>query len=157
MHDSADMIDLSGAYFEILLLNQGGYCCSQILVKLALKKLGRENPDLVRAMAPLCHGIGYSGGTCGVLTGAVCALSLSLGSGEHQDPALPSRMVDLVGWFTARATDSFGGIRCHDILAASPDKRACAALMVEALEKISEMTASAAAAEELQQPGTQTL
>jgi len=26
-----------------------GYCCSQILILLALEGMGRENPDLVRA------------------------------------------------------------------------------------------------------------
>ena len=129
-------INLDGPYLDILLLGKEGYCCSQIMVKLVLKGLGRDNPDLVRAMAALCHGIGYSGGTCGVLTGAACALSLSLGTQEFADPALPSRLSELVDWFSARATGSYGGTRCDEILAASPGKRACSALMVATLEKV---------------------
>jgi hypothetical protein len=129
-------IHLDGPYLDILLLNKEGYCCSQIMVKLVLKSLGRDNADLVRAMAALCHGIGYSGGTCGVLTGGACALSLSLGTQEFADQALPSRLSELVDWFTTMATDCYGGIRCDQILAASPGKRACSALMVATLEKV---------------------
>ena len=87
--DLAGEIQLSDLFFEILTLNQGGYCCSQIIMKLALRELGQENPELVRAMAGLCFGAGSPEGACGVLTGAACALSLSLGTAELPDPRLP--------------------------------------------------------------------
>jgi len=136
-------ISLDGPYLEILLLNKSGYCCSQIMVKLVLKSLGRDNADLVRSMAGLCHGVGYSGGTCGVLTGGACALSLALGTEEFADQALPSRLSELVRWFSALATDGYGGIRCDQIMAASPGKRACSALMVATLEQVLALASSA--------------
>ena len=140
-------ISLDGPYLDILQLNKSGYCCSQIMVKLVLKSLGQENPDLVRSMAGLCHGVGYSGGTCGVLTGGACALSLSLGKLEFADQALPSRLSELVQWFTDLATDCYGGIRCDQIMALSPGKRACSALMVATLEKVLAMSSHATSAE----------
>ena len=133
------------AYLDVLRLSQGGYCCSQILVKLALQDLGCENPDLVRATAALCYGTGYADGACGVLTGAGCALSLCAGNDAAQElphAGLPGMLGELVKWFTAKAENSYGGTRCADILRASPDKRACAVLLVQTRDKIQSILAA---------------
>lgn len=60
----------------IFTLSQKGFCCSQILALLILGAQGRENPDLVRSLAGLCHGIGQSGDACGILTGAVASFPI---------------------------------------------------------------------------------
>ncbi|MDD2736900.1 MAG: C-GCAxxG-C-C family protein [Desulfuromonadaceae bacterium] len=143
--NNAHIIQLDGPYLDILSLRQSGLCCSQIIVKLALNSLGRENPDLVRAMAALCFGGGNPDGTCGVLTGAACALSLSLGNDperERQDPLLALLLDELYGWFSVTLKDrhSCSGNSCADILAVSPDKRACTLLMIAALDKLHTMT-----------------
>ena len=145
----ANTIQLDGPYLDILSLRQNGLCCSQILVKLVLRDLGRENPDLVRSMAALCFG-GYTGGTCGILTGAACALSLYLRSNpdrEQQDPLLPSLLVELSDWFAIQTERTYGGIRCEEILSASPDKRACTLLLISTLEKLQSMMATTGGAE----------
>jgi putative redox-active protein with C_GCAxxG_C_C motif len=137
-------IQLNGPYLDILSLRQSGLCCSQIMVKLVLRDLGRDNPDLVRAMAPLCFG-SYTGGVCGVLTGAACALSLYLGTNpdrEQQDPLLPLLLCELSDWFTVETERSYGGSRCAEILTASPDKRVCILLMISTLEKLQSMMAT---------------
>jgi len=143
-------IRFDGPYLDILSLQQNGLCCSQIVVKLLLRDLGRENPDLVRAMAALCFGSGYSGGICGVLTGAACALSLCLeGSSDQElpDPMLPLLLGELSDWFAIQAERSYGGSRCAEILAASPDKRACTLLLISTLEKLQSMLATTGSAE----------
>jgi len=143
-------IQLDGPYLDILFLKQSGYCCSQIVVKLVLRDLGRDNPDLVRSMAALCFGAGSSGGTCGVLTGAACALSLCLETfpdRDRQAPELPLLLGELVDWFTVRAKSAYGGSTCNEILSASPDKRACADLMTATLEKLQSMLATMGGAE----------
>ncbi len=151
---SSDMertIEFDGPYLDILVLKNRGYCCSQIVAKLVLRKLGQENPDLVRSMAALCYGTGYSGGTCGVLTGGACALSLSLAADparEQADDRLPSLLSDFVEWFTSQATGSYGGTKCDDILAASPDKRACSDLIAATLKKIHGLMESPGPADE---------
>lgn len=153
MNDTqAHIIQLDGPYLDILSLRQSGLCCSQIIVKLALRSLGRENPELVRAMAALCFGGGTPDGVCGVLTGAACALSLTLASHperEQQDPLLGLLLDELSGWFsvTLKETHSCSSNRCTDILAVSPDKRACTLLMIATLEKLHAMTATVTGAE----------
>lgn len=143
-------IKLDGPYLDVLALRQDGLCCSQILVKLLLRDLGRENPDLVRAMAALCFGGGNTGGSCGVLTGAACALSLCLEGTtdkERADPMLTMLLGELTDWFMIQAERSYGGSRCEEILSASPDRRACTLLLISTLEKLQSMLASTGSAE----------
>lgn len=149
MNDEQLTIQLDGPYLDILSLKQRGLCCSQILVKLTLQDLGRENPDLVRAMAALCFG-SHTGGVCGVLTGAACALSLCLESEldrEQQHQEIPLLLAELSEWFTLKAERAYGGIRCDEILAASPDKRGCTLLLIATLEKLRSIMATTASSE----------
>lgn len=142
--NKAQPIQLDGPYLEILSLKQSGLCCSQIIVKLVLRDLGKDNPDLVRSMAALCYG-SHAGGTCGVLTGAACALSLCLDNNsdrERQDHLLPLLLGKLSDWFTINTSKTYGGILCEDILTASPDKRACTLLLISTLEKLRSMLAA---------------
>lgn len=44
--------------FELYRLGTEGYCCSQIMLKLALDVEELENDDLIRVMNGLCNGIG---------------------------------------------------------------------------------------------------
>jgi len=138
-------IQLNDLVFEILTLKQGGYCCSQIIMKLALRQLGQENPELVRAMAGLCLGAGSPEGDCGILTGAASALSLSLGTAELTDPRLPSLLSELADWFTARAQGAYGGTSCAAILETSPNMRACMDLMAATTEKLRALLAGSGA------------
>jgi len=129
-------IQLNELFFEIMSLKQEGYCCSQIVMKLALRALDRENPDLVRAMAGLCYGGGSPEGTCGVLTAANCALALGFGDTELPPDNLESQLSDLTKWFKEKAEADYGGTRCGEILEASPNKRACGQLLAATVERL---------------------
>ena len=52
---------------EILDLKLKGYCCSQMIMEMGLRRLEKENEDLVSAMAGLCDGM-WSGRVCGILS-----------------------------------------------------------------------------------------
>lgn len=39
---------------DILRLAGQGYCCTQIVLQLALELQGRENPGLIRAVSAMC-------------------------------------------------------------------------------------------------------
>ena len=135
---SGTVITLDGRLLEVMLLHRKGYCCSQIMAFLMLRDRGTTDPDLVRAMGGLCDGIGGSGDLCGTLAGGACLLSLCAGKGsddEVADNRLPLMYSELTDWFRRR-TGSFGGIRCDDILAGSPDKRACIGLITETYEQV---------------------
>ena len=61
-------------------LKSQGFVCSQIIVMMGLDLLGKENPDLVKAMHSLAGGIGYTGDVCGTLTAGACLLACSRAS-----------------------------------------------------------------------------
>lgn len=106
-------------FFKMIEMTQQGFYCSQILIKLGLEKQGKENEDLVRAMAGLAGGLGFTGKTCGTLTGGVCLLALFAGKGtpeEREDPRLNLMINELVQWFEEEFGSLYGGIDCRNIL-----------------------------------------
>ncbi len=124
--------------FKLLELNGKGYCCSQIMLMLALDMQGRSNPDLVRTMSGLCHGIGFSGNVCGVLTGGICLISYYAGKGadtEINKPGYATMLTDLVAWFNHEIGDRYGGTTCSAIMNGCPDKTACKDIMITTFNK----------------------
>jgi hypothetical protein len=104
---------------DILRLASAGYCCSQIVVQLALELQGVENSGLVRAMAGLCHGFPVPDGTCGAVTGAACLLAYYAGKGRVEDEEndrLPLMLSELSDWFKEYSAGRFSGINCSDIV-----------------------------------------
>lgn len=122
----------------ILALYDKGYCCSQVLALLILGVQGKENPDLVRSLSGLCHGIGRSGDACGILTGACCVLSYLVNQEAGDSRTLPGAELvieEFVDWFNEASTQQWGSIRCTDILGeekpGGPDKSHCRALLAQ--------------------------
>lgn len=126
---------------RIMELAGKGYCCSQILVLFALEDMGRENPDLVRAAAGLCSGMGDCSGPCGVYTGAALLLGLYAGKGlDMEEPidAFPVMLEALQAWFFD-AVSGYGGTTCIDILGGEcsrPDPVRCGGLVVAAYDQV---------------------
>lgn len=125
-------------------LAQQGFYCSQILVMLGLEALGKQDPDLVRCMAALAGGLGFSGDTCGALSGGACLLALYAGRGtpeETEDPRLNLMIEELVEWFTQKFGEQYGGIRCEVILADDPANRSrrCPSLVLGTFEKAKDL------------------
>ncbi len=120
---------------EIMPLAAKNYCCSQILMLLALQAQGVENWELVRAASGVCHGMGASGQTCGYSPAAAFA-GLYVGRGREEE--LPNDRADLivteyVDWFTERVTPEYGGITCQAILGdGKPDVTRCGGLLADA-------------------------
>lgn len=119
-------------------LSKQGYCCSQILALLILGAQGKENPDLVRSLGGLCHGIGQGGDACGILTGGCCVISYILGPDEEGGIAMEkAKMVleEYVDWFHAICLERWGSIHCSIIIdeenPAGPNKRHCHSLLAE--------------------------
>ncbi|MDR1360296.1 MAG: C-GCAxxG-C-C family protein [Deltaproteobacteria bacterium] len=93
-----------------------GYGCAQILLACALRLMGRENPDLVRAMSGLTQGGG--GELCGALSGGFCLLGLYCGRGKDAEQADADQALlleSLSAWFRDQpfARD---GLSCEAIL-----------------------------------------
>jgi hypothetical protein len=108
---------------DILRLKNQGFCCSQIMVHMALDIQGKENPGLLRAMNGLCKGFLSTSGTCGVLTGAACILALYAGKGRADEEANEKLPLML---------SRFGGSKCADIVDNfQPDMTVCGGLIAE--------------------------
>lgn len=106
-------------FADLISLGRQGFHCSQILILKGLENMGKNNPELVRAMDALGGGVGFSGELCGALTGGACLLGLYAGKSEAdqpEDPQLDFMVQDLVRWFQAEYGQQFGGIRCVELL-----------------------------------------
>jgi C_GCAxxG_C_C family probable redox protein len=100
-------------------LKQQGFFCSQILMLMGLELQGKENPDLIRAANGLAGGLGFTGETCGALTGGACLLGLYAGKGRPQDEenlTLNPMVDELVTWFKDGYGQDYGSIRCEEII-----------------------------------------
>lgn len=131
-------------YERMLELKQQGFYCSQILLLLGMELQGKENPDLVRAVHALAGGIGFSGETCGALTGGACLLGLYAGKGapeDEDDPRLIFMAEELVRWFKDGYGVEYGGIRCDEILAEGGKTmgRRCPAIVQGTFQKVKEL------------------
>ena len=104
----------------ILELGSKGYSCAQIVVTGGLRLLGRDNPDLVRAMAGLGQGVGCSGEICGALSGGVCLIAMHTAKGMDSEDTLPEcqpLMNGLVEWFREEQCQG-GPLTCDALLGA---------------------------------------
>ena len=123
-------------------LNGAGYCCAQIIIILCLDNLQQENHGLVRAAQGLCMGMGDCAGTCGILSGGLCALGLYAGKGTDTEAAednYPLLVDTFREWFKERTTAEFGGIKCKDILdgeCGAPRADRCGVLLGEAYAQL---------------------
>jgi hypothetical protein len=132
-------LQLNSRYLDVMLLHKEGYCCSQIMAILALRRQDQDNPDLVRAMRGLCHGIIYNHETCGVLLAGDCLISLYAGRGSDEElehKRLPLMLIEMAEWFKSRTGGTFEGMKCEEILARRPDQHICLDLITEADEKV---------------------
>ena len=129
---------MSDTLSDILPLAGQGYCCSQILVKLALDAQGIEDPITLRAVSGLCNGLGKSGACCGILTGGCCVLGLYVGKGSDTEMAEDKAdllYAEFVEWFRSRVVPDYGDVTCDAILKGGPpDVTLCGNLLGDTWE-----------------------
>jgi C_GCAxxG_C_C family probable redox protein len=130
--------------FRIVELAGQGFFCSQILLQMGLDALGRENPELIKAIGGLPGGLGFCGKNCGALTGGACLISLYAGKGtaeETPDMRLNEMISKLVNWFDETYGSVYGGINCSDIIENNPAnmKERCPQMVLATYEKVKEI------------------
>jgi C_GCAxxG_C_C family probable redox protein len=82
------------------------------------KKIGEENPGLIRSMAPMGGGIASTGGPCGAVVGGIALLGSLLGRDEPEnkdDPLMWKTSVILYKRFEKEVAQEYGGVNCFDI------------------------------------------
>ena len=135
---------MDNLFLQTMKLYAKGFCCSQIIVMMAMEAEGKKNPDLVRSLGGLCFGVNWSGEVCGALSGGACLISLYSGKGsegETQDNRCTTMIGDLVEWFTLAAHEEYGGTRCHEILEKYPDRSMCGLIVSETYKKCMDILA----------------
>lgn len=106
---------MDDAGFQMFKLTSAGYCCSQIMLRMALDAEEKENGDLLRAVNGLCMGVGRTQKTCGVLSGGIAVLGLYAGKGT--DTEYPKQgFSDMVDEYTDWFENEFGSTQCQDII-----------------------------------------
>jgi hypothetical protein len=135
-------MDKESAQKEMMGLARDGYRCSQIMLALGLRRLGKENPDVIRTMEGLIVGVGHSGKICGALTGGACLIALNAGKGgsdEVEHPQLWPTTQEFVEWFDLEVGENRGIVDCDAILkragAAAPSPEICGPVVLKAYEK----------------------
>lgn len=106
------MDDLTLRLFQ---LSSAGYCCAQMMYKLALEDEGTQNDDLVKAAQGLCRGVADTQHTCGVVSGGIGVLGLYSAKGSDQESAKEDfkQMVDeYYTWFETE----FNSTQCLDLI-----------------------------------------
>jgi C_GCAxxG_C_C family probable redox protein len=109
------MLIMNDMAFKLFKLSSSGFCCTQIMIKMALDEEEKENEDLLRAVSGLCRGIGGSQKTCGVLTGGLGILGLYAAKGkdtEYPKENYSSMTREYLEWFK----NEFGSEECKDII-----------------------------------------
>ncbi|MDR2502754.1 MAG: C-GCAxxG-C-C family protein [Oscillospiraceae bacterium] len=118
-------------HFERIFENKlKGHCCSQTIISMCLEDLGRDNEDLVNAMAAFCNGMGQ-GKICGTLAAAIAALYVA-----NPVSAKESAQEEVMDWFF----DRFGGYDCYELIEDSEMKRIsyCPKIVLETYVKLRE-------------------
>lgn len=137
---------MNDAIVWMMELRQKGYYCSQILLLLALRLQGKENPDLVRAMSGLARGTTGRLGVCGTLTGAACLLAFYAARGsdeEKENDQYPGMLKELWTWFEETYGSQYGGVTCGEILSDGTDPRQrCGPIIAETYAKAMDILTS---------------
>lgn len=151
---------------ELLPYIKQGYCCSQLLMLLALQLRDEENAALTDSMRGLCHGMGYANAPCGLLGAGAAAVSYLVHSEAdaelRDEKALHAKQESMVNdyaaWFFER-TGRYASANCDDVVAglakekgnalssakeleASGSETLCGELLAESWEKILELCES---------------
>jgi len=92
-----------------------GYCCAQIIMEYAIDRMEmdqlKDNEAIMTIMGTLCGGLKH-GSTCGILSGAMCALNLA----DHENFLVNEGDI-LWDWFE----EAFGSTNCAELLGNDPE------------------------------------
>lgn len=96
-------------------LSSAGFCCAQIMYKLALEDEGTSNDDLVRSAQGLCRGIADTQQTCGVLSGGIGVLGLYAAKAKEEESA-KENFAQMVHEFHEWFDVEFGATKCVNLI-----------------------------------------
>ncbi|RKJ77889.1 MULTISPECIES: C-GCAxxG-C-C family protein [unclassified Pyramidobacter] len=111
------------------------FCCSQTVLAIGMRRLGIDDPDLLRAMEGFCGGA--CGGTCGALAGGAALMGLYLGKGTAREPRS-----ETIRQYVRELTETFRaywkGTTCESIVHGDAElrRRICPNVIAGAVEMV---------------------
>ena len=131
--------------FKVFKLSALGYCCTQIMLKMALDEEGSNNEDIIRSANGLCNGIGGRQSTCGILIGGIMIIGLYAGKGRD-DEYYKESYGNMVHEFTRWFEEKFESMDCIDIIGVnkfddgeSSYMLKCGDIIIKSYEKVIEI------------------
>ncbi len=112
---------------EILKLKSQGYCCSQIMIKLMLDLMDKDNRDLVHFAKGLCMGSGMADGPCGIYTAGMGLMTMAA---RDKPEKLPLMQEEFLDFFLSQGAVSCRGINPDNF--PEPDPVVCGSLLDQA-------------------------
>jgi C_GCAxxG_C_C family probable redox protein len=92
-----------------------GFNCSQSVFVAYAPEFGLDRDNALRVAAAFGGGIGRSGATCGVLTGALMALGMKYGM-VQADPQKKEQMYTIASQFMAEFRRRHGALNCKELI-----------------------------------------
>jgi len=94
-----------------------GLNCSQAVFATYSEEFGLDKSSVLKIASGFGGGIGQSGETCGVVTGAFMVLGLKFGSDSvTPDPESKKLPMDKIKLFREKFIDLYGSTNCKDLL-----------------------------------------
>ena len=93
-----------------------GFLCSQAVFSTYCEDLGLDYDTALKIACSFGSGMGYTGSTCGAVTGAYMLIGLKHGKTIPDDNEAKDKTYALVQEFSQRFKDRHGSVQCKDLL-----------------------------------------
>lgn len=95
---------------------RNGYNCAQSVLSVLAPDLGLDQDTAMKLSSPFGSGIAYMQETCGAVTGALMAIGLKYGKGEHGTPEDKERAYDFSRHFLTEFKHLHGSVCCRTLM-----------------------------------------
>jgi C_GCAxxG_C_C family probable redox protein len=95
---------------------KNGYNCAQSVLSVFANDLGLSKDTSMKLASPFGSGIAYMQETCGAVTGALMAIGLKYGKGEHGTVEDKERAYDMSRHFIAEFKKEYGTVSCRKLM-----------------------------------------
>lgn len=90
--------------------------CSQAVFSTYCESLGLDHAIALKIACGFGAGMGYSGETCGAVTGALMLIGLKYGKNTPEDNQAKDKTYALVQEFAKRFRELHGSLKCNELL-----------------------------------------
>lgn len=95
---------------------EGEFNCAQSVLSVFAEELGLTPDQTLKIASPFGAGIAYTQETCGAVSGALMAIGLRYGQGEHGTQDDKQMAYDLAVSFMTEFRKKHGSIKCRELL-----------------------------------------